>query len=113
MEFAWGYAPTLVIEAALRHGIFDALDQKTSTLAQLAEETGASARGLKAILNVLVSLGLLGRDGDNYTLTPESATFLVSSKPGYYGMFFKHISDQLLPKWLELTDIVRTGKPAA
>jgi cyclopropane fatty-acyl-phospholipid synthase-like methyltransferase len=28
-------------------------------------------------------------------------------------MFFRHISDQLLPRWLQLNEIVRTGKPAA
>ncbi len=28
-------------------------------------------------------------------------------------MFFRHISDQLLPKWLQLSEIVRTGEPAA
>ena len=112
MEFAWGYAPTLIIEAAIRHGVFDKLDLKPRTLEQLAAETGTSERGLKAILNVLVNLNLLDRDGNNYKLTPESSSFLVSSKPGYYGMFFAHISDQLLPKWLELNEIVKTGKPA-
>src|SRR6185369_16840627 len=97
-EFAWGYAPPLMIEAAIRHGIFDALDRGPETLEQLAEAARVSERGLKAILNGLVSLQLLAREGKNYKLTPESATFLVSSKPSYYGMFFHHVSDQLLPK---------------
>jgi hypothetical protein len=53
------------------------------------------------------------RDGDRYALTPESAAFLVPSRPGYHGMFFQHISDHLLPRWLELNEIVRTGRPAS
>ncbi len=112
MQFAWGYAPTLAIEAAVRHRVFDLLDQGPRTVEQLANESGASVRGLTTIANLLVALGLLARDGGGYTLTPESATFLVSSKPGYHGMFFEHVSDQLLPRWLQLNDIVRTGKPA-
>lgn len=28
-------------------------------------------------------------------------------------MFFQHISDHLLPRWLELNEIVRTGRPAS
>jgi SAM-dependent methyltransferase len=28
-------------------------------------------------------------------------------------MFFRHISDHLLPRWLELNEIVRTGRPAS
>jgi ubiquinone/menaquinone biosynthesis C-methylase UbiE len=113
MQFAWGYAPTLVIEAAVRHGVFDRLDQGPRTVEQLAAETGASVRGLTGILNVLVGIQLLARDGDNYVLTPESAAFLVFSRPAYHGMFFQHISDHILPRWLQLGDIVRTGKPAA
>src|SRR5262245_52958104 len=111
MQLAWSFAPPLIIEAAVQHGVFERLDQGPRTVDQLAAESGASVRGLSAILNVLVSLQLLGRDGDRYTLTPESAAFLVSSRPGYHGMFFQHISDQLLPRWLELNEIVRTGRP--
>ena len=112
MAFAWGYAPTLAIEAAVRHGVFDSLDKAPQTVEQLAGKTGASIRGLRAILNLLVSLDLLARRGERYELTPESAAFLVSAKPGYHGMFFHHISDQLLPRWQQLTEIVRTGQPA-
>ncbi len=112
MQLAWSFAPPLIIETALQHGVFERLEQGARTAAQLAVETGASLRGLTAILNVLVGLELLGRDGDRYTLTPESSAFLVSSRPGYHGMFFQHISDQLLPRWLELNEIVRTGQPA-
>jgi DNA-binding IclR family transcriptional regulator len=102
MQIAWSFAPPLIIEAALQHGVFDRLDQGARSAAELAAETGISVRGLTAILNVLVGLQLLGRDGDRYTLTPESAAFLVSSRPGYHGMFFEHISDHLMSRWLEL-----------
>jgi hypothetical protein len=95
------------------HGVFERLDQGPRSAAQLASETGASIRGLKGILNVLVGLQLLGRDGDRYVLTPESAAFLVPSRPGHHGMIFHHICGQLLPRWLELNEIVRTGGPAS
>lgn len=111
MQFAWSYAPTLAIESAVRHRVFDTLDKGPRTVPQLVSETGTSERGLTAILNLLVSIHLLAREGDRYMLTPESATFLVSSKPAYYGVFFKHISDDLLPRWLQLPEVVRTGQP--
>src|SRR5580658_2282538 len=112
MQFAWGYAPTLVIEAAVRHGIFDLLDKGPRTAAQVAAKTGASSRGVKAVLDVLVSIHLLWRKGDRFALVPESAAFLVSGKPSYFGMLFRHISSQLLPSWAQLSDVVRTGRPA-
>lgn len=112
MQFAWGYAPTLAIEAAVRHGIFDLLDKGPQTTAQIASATRTSERGVGAIVDLLVSFHLLQRKGKRIALTPESATFLVSTKPGFYGMLYRHISDQLLPKWLQLSEVVRTGRPA-
>lgn len=113
MQFAWGYAMPLVIESAVIYGVFDALDSGAKTAHELAAKSGASERGLRMILNVLVSMDLLARDaGGRYSLTPESATFLVSTKPSFQGGIFKHISTQLLPKWMQLREVVRTGKPA-
>jgi len=112
MQLAWGYAPPLIIEAAVKHGVFDSLDQSPKTAQQLARKTGASERGLAAILNALVGLQLLARKGNRYALSPESAAFLVSNKSPYYGAFFRHTTRQLIPKWLQISDVVRTGKPA-
>ncbi|MGH7940302.1 MAG: methyltransferase [Limisphaerales bacterium] len=113
MQFAWGYAPTLAIEAAVKHGIFDLLDEGPRRADQIAARTGTSLRGVNAIADLLVSLQLLQRKGKRLALTPESATFLVSTKPSFFGALFRHISDQLLPNWLQLTEIVRTGRPAS
>lgn len=114
MQFAFGYAPPLMLEAAIRHRVFDAIDEGPKDVEQLAGATGASKRGLRILANGLVGLGFLGKNAEGrYTLTPESAAFLVSTRPGYRGGFFRHISTQLMPKWLELSEVVRSGRPAA
>ena len=110
MQFAWGYAPTLILEAAIRHRVFDVLDAGPLTLAAVAQATGASTRGLSAIMNALVGLNFLEKKGDTYALAPESAAFLVSTKPAFQGGFLRHASTQLIPNWLHLADIVATGK---
>lgn len=113
MQFAWGYTFPLIIESAVTHEVFDSLANGPKTAEQIARDTGASARGLRMIMNALVSIQLLSRDGQQkYSLTPESEMFLVSSKPSFQGGIFKHISTQLLPKWTQLREIVRSGKPA-
>lgn len=113
MQFAFGFAPPLMLEAAVRHHVFDVLDAGPKTVAQVSAETGASVRGLRALMNALVGLGLLAKDGEEcYALTPESAAFLVSGKPGFYGGLFRHASTQLMPAWMHMTEIVRTGRPA-
>src|SRR5664279_5180014 len=90
MQIAWGYAPPLILEAALNWRVFDLLDQGPQTLRLLAAQSGASERGLTAILNALVGLEFLARKGNRYALTPESAAFLVSTKPTFRGGVFQH-----------------------
>jgi ubiquinone/menaquinone biosynthesis C-methylase UbiE len=114
MKFSWSYVPPLVLEAAIRHRVFDVLDAGPKTVKETAEATGTSERGLRAIMNVLVGLEFLAKvEGGRYALTPESAAFLVSIKPGFQGGLLTHASRQLIPNWLHLTEVVATGKPAA
>ena len=56
----------------------------------------------------------LAKDGQGgYSLTPESAAFLVSTKPGFQGGLIRHTSEHLLPSWLHLNEVVATGRPVA
>ena len=114
MQLAWGYIPPLMLEAAIRNRVFDLLDGGPMTLAEVSSATGASERGLTALMNALVGLDFLARTDDGlYSLTPESSLFLVRSKPGFQGGVILHTSEQLLPKYLNLNQIVASGKPAA
>ena len=112
MQLAWGYVPPLVLEAAIRHRVFDLLDSGPKTVRELHEATGSSERGLRGIANVLVGLNFLAKDENEcYSLTPESSAFLVSTKPSFQGGLLRHTSTQLVPKWLRLNEIVESGKP--
>jgi len=65
------------------------------------------------LMNALIGLDLLKKDRrGRYSLTPESAAFLISNKPGTHAGFFGTIAPQLISRWLRLTDIVREGRPA-
>jgi ubiquinone/menaquinone biosynthesis C-methylase UbiE len=112
MQMAWGYAVTLILEAGIRNKVFDTLDAGPKTLKETAAATGASERGLRAIMNALVGFDFLKKSGDRYELTPESSTFLVTTKPTFFGGLIKHTSTQLIPNWLQLSDVVASGKPA-
>lgn len=113
LQFGWAYAVPLVLEAAIHHRVFDVLDGTSMTLDELAAATGASRRGLSAIVNMLVGFEFLhkGADGE-FSLAPESAAFLVSTKPSFQGGIIRHTSTQLLPNWLQLNQVVGTGRPA-
>jgi ubiquinone/menaquinone biosynthesis C-methylase UbiE len=112
MQLGFAYAPPLIISAAASNKVFDSLEKGPKSAEQISKETGASERGLRLLMNALVGLELLKKSGDKYSLTPESAVFLVSNKPGTLAGFYSLNVVQLVSKWTQLKDIVRTGRPA-
>ena len=111
MQFTFGFAPPLIIESAIRHGVFNVLDEEAKTIEQVSAETSASRRGLGAIMNVLVALDLLTKDNDGrYALTAESSAFLVPGKATFCGAFFLLTSKPMLSAWRNLHEIVRSGR---
>jgi ubiquinone/menaquinone biosynthesis C-methylase UbiE len=111
LQMGFAYAPPIVIAAAVSNKVFDTLATGAKTAAQVSKETGASQRGLRIVMNALVGLELLHKNGDRYSLTPESEAFLVSNKPGTLAGFYPMNMKRLIPFWLNLDEIVRTGKP--
>jgi SAM-dependent methyltransferase len=112
MQFGFAYAPPLIIGAAVNCKVFDTLEDSPRTLEQVGHATGASERGLRAIMNALVGLDLLKKDRrGKYSLTPESEAFLVSNKPGTLAGFFAMAGTHLVPDWLHLSEAVKTGVP--
>jgi ubiquinone/menaquinone biosynthesis C-methylase UbiE len=112
MQFGFAYAPPLVIGAAVSNKVFDTLANGPKTAEEVSKTTGSSNRGLGAIMNALVGLELLSKNGNKYSLTPESEAFLLSNKPGTLAGFFPMNMKRLIPLWLKLDEIVRTGCPA-
>src|SRR5437899_1602343 len=112
MQFGFAYAPPLIISAAVANKVFDTLARGAKNIEEVSRQTGASVRGLRAIINALVGLELLKKNGDKYALTPESEAFLVSNKPGTLAGFFSMNRVRLMQQWMKLDEIVRTGRPA-
>ena len=72
MQFTFGFAPPLMIETAIRCGVFDILDKGAKSLDALCVETGTSPRGLRMVLDALVGLDVLSKDdARHYGLTQE------------------------------------------
>jgi ubiquinone/menaquinone biosynthesis C-methylase UbiE len=112
MELSFAYAPPLIISAAVSNRVFDSLENGAKTSEQVAEETSASARALRILMNALVGLNLLKKDRHGkYSLTQESAAFLLSGRLGTHAGFFGTIAPQIISRWLRLPDIVREGRP--
>jgi precorrin-6B methylase 2 len=114
MEMIWGYAAPIILATAVHNRVFDLLDAGPKTVEELAQASGNSIRGLRSLLNALAGFQFLTKSPDGrYSLTPESAAFLVSSRPGYLGKFVEFSGLKMIQTWLPLPEVVRTGKPDA
>jgi SAM-dependent methyltransferase len=106
------------------HIVATALDLRVPTLIAggavdrpaLLAATGASERGLDMLLNGLVALRFVLRDGTGdearYSLAPDAAAFLVEGPPTYLGGYVRFAAKTLTEQWRGLTESVRTGRPA-
>ena len=113
MEMVWGYAPPIILGTAIQCQSLRSARRR----AQDRRGTGASLRQLRPRIarhhERAGGIQFLAKNSDGrYALTPESAAFLVSSKPGYLGKFAEFSGLKMIQTWLPLPEIVRTGKPS-
>jgi SAM-dependent methyltransferase len=102
----------LIAGAAVKAGIFEALKNKSLTQQELAAATGSDQRALWIVAEALVSLGYIEYETGKLKLTETCFSILYDkSSPDYQGVSFMH-SWYLFSKWLELPEILKTGKPA-
>ncbi|MET8680170.1 class I SAM-dependent methyltransferase [Streptomyces sp. NPDC004647] len=108
----WAPRATQVLLTAVELGLFSHLATGARTAADIAEAAGAAPRGVLRVLDALVALGYLEKDGGEYELTAVSRRFLVRDSPSYLGDMCRE-TRLLWPSWSRLTDVVRTGEPTA
>ncbi len=104
-----GYAPT-VISTAMELGLFDALAKEPMNANTLSAKLGTIENITEAFANVLVSLKLLEKNGDYYSLAQVAEEFLVKASPAYQGAtiaMFSHYG-QVMSK---MPEILKNGPP--
>ena len=101
------FMPSRVVLTALELDLFTAVGEG-STAAELARKVKASARGLEALMNALVSLGLLSKSGTTFKNTAESARYFTQGSPNNHRNGLLHTAN-IWHRWSTLTDAVRHG----
>ncbi len=96
-----------VLLTAVELDLFSALSEGADTAAAAASRVRAAPRSIARLLDALVVLGILSRDGDRYVLDTAAADLLVPGRPDYQGGL-RHAAN-LWNAWSTLTDAVRAG----
>jgi len=104
----WG-SKTLL--SAVEIGLFTELAKEPLDLDTLSERLMLHPRSARDFLDALVALGMLERNGERYSNTPETDLFLDRAKPSYVGGLLEMANARLYPFWGSLTEALRTGKP--
>jgi SAM-dependent methyltransferase len=111
MEDLNGVWRARALTAAVELGVFSHIAKVKRTVKEIAEGAGASPRGLARLLDALAAIGYLRKTDDRYGLEPVSAAFLVPGKKAYIGAMTESLS-LTWDSWKNLTEAVRSGRPA-
>jgi len=104
------YQRTAALRGAIELDLFSAIDAGAVTAAELAGEIKGSERGTRILCDYMVIIGFLNKQGDRYSLTPESAKFLSRRSPAYLGSAVTFLNAPLmLDSFRDVAAIVRNG----
>ncbi|HEY0430652.1 MAG TPA: class I SAM-dependent methyltransferase [Pyrinomonadaceae bacterium] len=104
------YQRTEGLKAAIDLEVFTAIGEGNATAADIAKRCGAAERGIRILCDFLCIMGFLTKDGDGYSLTPDTAMFLDKRSPAYLGGALDFMaSPMLVAGFKDFTDVVRRG----
>ena len=104
---------TEALRAAIELDLFTHIAGGQRTAAQLAAACQASQRGVRILADYLTILGFLGKNDNQYELTPDTEVFLNRTSPAYLGGVMDFLlTPQLRDCYKHLTAAVRKGGTA-
>jgi len=115
-EVAYGFMASQALFTALEIGVFDAIaaaGEGGLTLEPLQRSCSITAPRLQTLLTSLVAIKSLKRDSATgaYTLSPNTASFLVTTSRHYYGDYLRYqMGRQFYHRMGALPDVMNTGE---
>ncbi|MBH0203939.1 MAG: methyltransferase [Nitrospira sp.] len=102
------YWETKILLTAVKLDVFSALDGKPKTAGEVAGRIGAHEPTLNLLLNALVALKLLTKEGDLYGNSSAAEKHLVRHSSQYIGHLLV-LHDAEWNNWGKLEETIRTG----
>ncbi|MDI9571399.1 MAG: methyltransferase [Pseudomonadota bacterium] len=110
LAISGAYWKTCALHAAVKLDIFTVIGRDSLTADAVGAAIDGSSRGVPMLLNALVAMGLLRREGDRYANEEETFQRLSRESPRYLGHMIMHHHD-LVDSWNRLAEAVKTGQP--
>ena len=108
IDLITGYQPAAVIATAQRIGVFEVLDSSPSPADDLAAKLAADASNLTALLEALVSIGLVVGTAEGY-----AATCYTADRLGRDGEMALVVAKEAVfaEAWMHLDEVILEGRP--
>jgi ubiquinone/menaquinone biosynthesis C-methylase UbiE len=108
VEMVMGYRSAKILLVGANMGVFDLLAKDRQGLPVLCRSLRTNPRATEILLDALVSLGFLKKQGRTYGNTPLSDRYLVEGRPEYLGNNLNY-QEILWEAWSCLGQVVRRG----
>ena len=112
LEMMNGFRAACVTGAAAELNVWTALGEQSLTAEQLAEKLGCDRRAITMLLDAVVALELLDKQGGRYLVPAELRGWLVEGAPQSVLPMLWHVTN-VLRSWSQLAATVKEGAPAA
>ncbi len=104
------YQKTAALKTAIELDVFSAIAAGSTTHESIAQRCQTSERGMRILCDYLVINGFLLKNGQEYSLADDSATFLDRRSPAYLGAAARFLAlPEMMNLYHDLTAVVRTG----
>jgi ubiquinone/menaquinone biosynthesis C-methylase UbiE len=104
---------TEALKAALELEVFTKIAEGNHTAADIGRASNASERGTRILCDYLCLMGFLTKNGDEYSLTPDTAFFLDKKSPAYLGGITEFLlTPELTAGFKKLAAAVKKGGTA-
>jgi hypothetical protein len=111
MQLGLGFWGAKTLLSAIELSLFTELARAPLDAEALTERLSLNQRSACDFFDALVALGMLERNNNLYSNTPETDFFLDKNRPSYIGGMLEMANSRLYQFWGSLTEALRTGQP--
>ncbi len=110
LDMARLFQPACVLAAAADLDVFSPLHEKPMTAQALASDLSTDLRATTILLDALVAMEFLTKQGNDYSVPEDAAKLLTEKSANNVLPMVRHLAN-CLRSWAALAGVTQTGKP--
>ena len=111
MDLISNFQQSRIVLTACELDLFNALGNDSKTASQVSSDIQTNENATERLLDALVALNLIEKNGNLYSNNDVSLQYLVKGSANYFSNIL-HLN-HLWNNWSKLTEVVKTGEPVA